>query len=59
MDLLMRDDAPLSEQEWQVVDDAVLKVARASLVGRRFIRLFGPLGAGVQAVWVDRMVRGE
>lgn len=55
MDFLMRDDAPLSEQEWQAIDDTVRKVARANLVGRRFIRLFGPLGSGVQAVWVDRL----
>ncbi|MHB0876208.1 MAG: family 1 encapsulin nanocompartment shell protein [Anaerolineae bacterium] len=55
MDFLMRDDAPLTEQEWQALDDAVVRTARAGLVGRRFIRIYGPLGAGVQAVFVDRL----
>ncbi len=54
MDLLMRDDAPLTEQEWQAIDEAVLRTAKANLVGRRFLKLYGPLGLGVQAVWVDQ-----
>ncbi|MGI6209222.1 MAG: family 1 encapsulin nanocompartment shell protein [Anaerolineae bacterium] len=55
MDLLLRQDAPLTEQEWEQIDNAVLQAARANLVGRRFISLYGPLGFGVQAVWVDRV----
>jgi len=55
MDYLMRGDAPLSEKDWQALDDMVVRTARASLVGRRFIRIYGPLGAGVQAVVVDRL----
>jgi uncharacterized linocin/CFP29 family protein len=55
MDFLMRDEAPLSACEWKAIDDAVVAVARAGLVGRRFIRLYGPLGAGVQAVTVERL----
>lgn len=55
MDFLMRDDAPLNEQEWQALNDVVIGVARAGLVGRRFIRIYGPLGPGVQAVLVDRL----
>jgi len=50
MDLRMRDDAPLSTQEWHAIDDVAVQVARGSLIGRRFVRLYGPLGAGVQAV---------
>ena len=55
MELYMRDDAPLSEEEWKAVDSAVAAAAKASLVGRRFVNLYGPLGAGVQALWVDRL----
>ena len=55
LDYLMRDSAPLTENEWQALDDIVVHTARAGLVGRRFIRIYGPLGAGVQAVVVDRL----
>jgi len=55
MDFLMREDAPLSPQEWQAIDDTVVRVARANLVARRFLHLYGPLGAGAQAVFVDRL----
>ncbi len=52
-DYLMRDDAPLSEEEWSKLDEAVNRVAKKQLVGRQFIQLVGPLGAGVQTVAVD------
>ncbi|NPV08864.1 MAG: bacteriocin family protein [Anaerolineae bacterium] len=55
MELLLRQDAPLSDQEWEQIDSAVMQAARANLVGRRFISLYGPLGLGVQAVWVDKV----
>lgn len=55
MDFLMRDDAPLNEQEWQALDAMVVSTARAGLVGRRFIHIYGPLGPGAQAVFVDRL----
>jgi len=45
-DYLMRDDAPLSAEEWEQLDQLVVEVARTLLVGRRFISLTGPLGAG-------------
>jgi len=55
MDLLARTDAPLSEQEWERIDEAVRSAARANLVGRRFISLYGPLGLGTPVAWVDRL----
>lgn len=55
MDLLARDDAPLGEQEWQRIDEAVTAAARANLVGRRFLALHGPLGLGTQVTWVDSL----
>lgn len=53
-DFLMRDDAPLSSKEWEQLDEAVVKTATKILVGRRVIELFGPLGAGMQNIAVNR-----
>jgi uncharacterized linocin/CFP29 family protein len=49
-DYLMREDAPLSADEWAKLDEVVVKTAKTLLVGRRFIELTGPLGAGTLAV---------
>lgn len=54
-DLLMREDSPLTSEEWAKLDSLVVEVARKTLAGRRFLHLFGPLGAGVQVVPVDRL----
>ncbi|MHB1001592.1 MAG: family 1 encapsulin nanocompartment shell protein [Armatimonadota bacterium] len=45
---LLRQDAPLTPEEWNQIDQTVNRVAKSRLVGRRFIEVFGPLGAGVQ-----------
>jgi uncharacterized linocin/CFP29 family protein len=58
-DYLMREDAPFSDEEWAKLDEVVVDVARKLLVGRRFIHLTGPLGAGVQTVPVPTVGRGE
>jgi uncharacterized linocin/CFP29 family protein len=50
---LNRAEAPLTEEEWSLVDKTVTEVARRSLSGRRFIQIFGPLGAAVQDVDYD------
>lgn len=50
---LLRQDAPLSAEEWQRIDEVVVEVARSRLVGRRFINMFGPLGAGIQCIQRD------
>jgi uncharacterized linocin/CFP29 family protein len=49
-DLLYRDDAPLTAEEWAQIDTTVPSVARRLLVGRRFLDIFGPLGAGLQDI---------
>lgn len=54
MDALNREEAPLNEQEWADLSESMTRVARRQLVARRFLSLFGPLGAGVQVVQVDR-----
>jgi uncharacterized linocin/CFP29 family protein len=46
----MRKDAPLSAEEWQQLDKVVTSTARQFLVGRRFIELAGPMGAGTETV---------
>jgi uncharacterized linocin/CFP29 family protein len=51
--LLIRDEAPLTPAEWQEIDSVVVHVATSQLVGRRFINVFGPLGAGVQSYHQD------
>jgi len=58
-DYLMRDEAPLSAEEWSNLDELVVGVARKLLVGRRFIPLTGPLGVGVQTVPVPTVSGGE
>ena len=58
-DYLMRDDAPFSDEEWEKLDELVVDVARKLLVGRRFIQLTGPLGAGVQSVPVPAVGSAE
>lgn len=45
---LARDEAPLTADEWAQIDAVVPVVARRILVGRRFLDVFGPLGAGLQ-----------
>ena len=47
-DFLGRDQSPLTPEQWQAFDETVVRVARRSLVGRRFIPMFGPLGLGAQ-----------
>ena len=59
MDFLLRDQAPLTPQQWQALDSTVLETARRELVGRRFIPIYGPLGAGVQAVADDRFAGSD
>ena len=47
---LARNASPLSSEQWAQLDDVVTNVARSSLVGCRFIPVFGPIGAGVQSI---------
>jgi uncharacterized linocin/CFP29 family protein len=49
-DFLQRAQSPLSPDEWAKLDKTVVETARQQLVGRRFLDLFGPIGAGHQFV---------
>jgi uncharacterized linocin/CFP29 family protein len=47
MDILDRKSAPLTEDEWRRIDEAVVGTAGSMLVGRKVIEVLGPLGPGV------------
>jgi len=49
-DYLMRGDAPLSDSEWERLDEVVVSTARGFLVGRKFLDLAGPFGAGLEMI---------
>lgn len=46
MDYLDRATAPLSEAEWNRIDETIVSAARTTLVGRRVVEALGPLGVG-------------
>ena len=48
--ILMRDAAPLTAEQWHLIDAAVSEVAGRMLVGRRMLDLYGPLGFGAYTV---------
>ncbi len=49
MDYLSRGSAPFAEELWSQIDEAVVEAARETLVGRRFLPFFGPVGPGLNA----------
>lgn len=49
-DYLAREDAPLSNEDWEKLDKIVVESARKRLVGRRFINITGPLGVGATVI---------
>ncbi|MCF6095455.1 bacteriocin family protein [Thermovorax subterraneus] len=49
-DYLNRSQSPLTEEQWEIMENAVVETAKKYLVGRRFLSLYGPLGAGVQYI---------
>ncbi len=53
MEFLQREEAPLTVEEWEQIDKAVLETARNALVCRRFMPLVGPIGAGHQVISYD------
>lgn len=59
MDYLSRDSAPFAEEFWQEIDSVVVDAARRNLVGRRFLTVFGPLGAGAQSINIDSAKKAE
>ncbi len=58
-DILMRDDAPLSAEQWQQVDATVRETVGQVLIGRRMLDLYGPLGFGAYTVPLYAYSRDE
>lgn len=50
-----RVDAPLTDEQYKHIDDAVKIAARQAMIGRRLMPLYGPLGFGKQAVTYDSL----
>lgn len=55
MDYLSREGSPISEELWEKIDNAVVSAAKKILTGRRFISVYGPLGAAIQSINVDNI----
>lgn len=53
MDYLSREGSPISAQLWQNIDNTLVSTAKQILTGRKFISIYGPLGAGLQSINVD------
>ncbi|ROR28467.1 putative linocin/CFP29 family protein [Mobilisporobacter senegalensis] len=53
MSYLSRESSPLGEALWNQIDETVINTARKALVGRRFLKIFGPLGIGTQSIHID------
>ncbi|MCD7898152.1 MAG: bacteriocin family protein [Planctomycetaceae bacterium] len=58
MRYLMRDGAPLTEDQWQKIDEAVVTEASRTLVGRRFLDV-RVVGAQAETVHRDVMERAD
>ena len=54
-DFLSHNEAPISDAQWDDIDRLVIDVAQRQLVGRRFLNILGPMGAGVQWITQDRL----
>lgn len=59
MDYLSRDSAPFSEEFWGRIDDTIVDSASRILIGRRFLTLYGSLGAGAQSINIDSAKKAE
>ena len=59
MDYLAREGAPISAELWQRIDETIIGEARKHMVCRRFLEIYGPLGAGVSHVPVETVETDE
>jgi uncharacterized linocin/CFP29 family protein len=58
MEFLLRDDSPFAAEQWEQIDATVVATAKQVLIGRRFIPIYGPLGAGVESVMIEGLENG-
>jgi len=47
---LAREDAPLDQETWKVLDAAMMEAAKSQLVDRRLLHIEGPFGLGLKVV---------
>lgn len=59
MDFLARDASPFEDDFWKGIDKAVVEAASRTLIGRRFLNIYGPLGSGTISIQYDRNDREE
>lgn len=53
MSYLSRENSNLPDELWDQIDSVVVGTARTSLIARRFLHIFGPLGAGTESIQID------
>ncbi len=59
MDFLARDSVSFPDGFWNELDKTIVSAVRKNLVGRKFISLYGPLGAGALSIQVDEVTTDE
>lgn len=59
MDFLARDTVDFSSEFWDELDRQVVDTARKNLIGRRFLSLYGPLGAGATSINIDETTAAQ
>ena len=47
-------DHPLTDEQWDHLQSEIVREARRTLVARRFLGIYGPLGSGMEAVRLER-----
>lgn len=56
---LMQEDAPISAEVWNLLNDTLMELAKVNLTGRKILNLVGPLGLGVKQVSLGDEEVGE
>ncbi len=59
MDYLARDGSPFEGDFWSKIDKVVVDTAARTLTGRKFLSIYGPLGAGATSVQCDKFDKEE
>ncbi len=59
MNFLARDTVTFPEGFWDTLDKTIINTLKNNLVGRQFLPLYGPLGAGTLNIQVDEISAGE
>ncbi len=52
-------EIPVTPDQLKRIQDEIVREARRTLIGRRFISVFGPLGAGVESISFDSYKKDE